>query len=41
MRGINPLIAHGALFPDINHASLLQSLDVPLEILGTSEQLED
>lgn len=40
-RGKNLLIAHAALFPDINDAGPLNGHDSPIEILGTSTALED
>lgn len=41
LKGKKLLIAHAALFPDINDAGPLNGHDSPMEILGTSRALND
>jgi len=41
IHGKNILIAHGALFPNIDRKNSLASPDIPLDILGTNKNLND
>jgi len=41
LHGKNLLIAHGALFPDIDRKNSLASPDIPLDTLGTNNNLND